>query len=185
MPPMSMTAAPELIVSDWLNTARPLSLRDLRGKVVVIEAFQMLCPGCVAHGLPQAAQIARTFAAGAVQVIGLHCVFEHHEAQGGRAPLEAFIHEYRWPFPIAIDAPSVGQPIPRTMEAYALRGTPSLVIIDAAGVIRHSHFGQVPDMAVGAQIMALVAEGSAAHLSQVQERDAPGKPGCDEDGCRA
>jgi len=34
-------------VEQWLNTPKPLNLSDLRGKVVAIEAFQMLCPGCV------------------------------------------------------------------------------------------------------------------------------------------
>ena len=44
-----------------------------------MEAFQMLCPGCVSHGLPQAKRIQHTFG-DAVTVLGLHCVFEHHAA---------------------------------------------------------------------------------------------------------
>ena len=42
--------APELSVSQWFNTDEDITLLGLRGKVVVIEAFQMLCPGCVTHG---------------------------------------------------------------------------------------------------------------------------------------
>lgn len=74
-----MAKAPhhDLIVSEWLNTDTPLSLAILRGKIVVIEAFQMLCPGCVQHGLPQAQTIQRTFPTADVTVIGLHSVFEH------------------------------------------------------------------------------------------------------------
>src|SRR5690606_20270412 len=45
--PISNQAAPELQVSRWFNTPAPLSLAALRGRVVVVEAFQMLCPGCV------------------------------------------------------------------------------------------------------------------------------------------
>lgn len=42
--------APEWDAVGWFNSG-PLTLADLRGRVVVLEAFQMLCPGCVAHGL--------------------------------------------------------------------------------------------------------------------------------------
>ncbi len=150
------TLAPEIAASHWFNIDKPLKLSDLRGKVVVIEAFQMLCPGCVAHGLPQASLIAQTFAPDQVQVIGLHTVFEHHEVQGTNAALAAFIHEYRLAFPIAIDTPQQGTPVPQTMAALNLRGTPSLIIIDQEGIIRHNHFGRPDDMAVGAQIMVLI-----------------------------
>ena len=39
---------PDWSVDRWLNTPKPISLPDLPGRVVVIEAFQMLCPdsGC-------------------------------------------------------------------------------------------------------------------------------------------
>ena len=57
-----MTAAPAFQVSAWLNAAAPVSLAGLRGKVVAVYAFQMLCPGCVSHGIPQAKQIQNTFA---------------------------------------------------------------------------------------------------------------------------
>ena len=81
---------------EWLNTDQPLSLADFRGKVLAVEVFQMLCPGCVSHGLPQASRIASTFAPDKVAVIGLHSVFEHHDAMTPTA-LRAFLHEYRKP----------------------------------------------------------------------------------------
>jgi hypothetical protein len=54
--------APEILAESWLNTPTPLLLRELKGRVVALHAFQMLCPGCVAHGIPQATSIERTFA---------------------------------------------------------------------------------------------------------------------------
>ena len=51
---ISFSPAPDLQVAEWINNDGPVTLLGLRGKVVVLEAFQMLCPGCVAHGLPQA-----------------------------------------------------------------------------------------------------------------------------------
>ena len=74
--------APEFMVSEWLNTPTPITLAGERGKVTVIEAFQMLCPGCVSHGIPQAKRIAETSSKYDVAVIGVQTVFEHHEAQG-------------------------------------------------------------------------------------------------------
>ncbi len=48
--------------------------------------------------------------------------------------------------------------MPLTMAAYGMRGTPTLILIDAAGNLRHHHFGQVSDMLLGAQIVELVLE---------------------------
>ncbi|MEO8838254.1 MAG: redoxin domain-containing protein [Herbaspirillum sp.] len=149
--------APELEVSQWFNTAAPLTLAGLRGQIVVLHAFQMLCPSCVSHGLPQAQAVHDRFAKQGVVVIGLHTVFEHHAAMTPVA-LEAFIHEYRLRFPIGIDQPSAHNPIPRTMAAYEFQGTPSLVVIDQYGSIRSQTFGQVDDMALGALLGQLLAE---------------------------
>jgi len=120
----------------------------------------MLCPGCVAHGLPQATRVFETFSHDDVAVIGLHTVFEHHEAQTPVA-LEAFLSEYRIRFPVGIDAPGGGHDLPRTMARFAMQGTPTLVLIDALGRRRAQHFGTVPDLQLGAEIMALVAEARA------------------------
>ncbi|MBE0455466.1 TlpA family protein disulfide reductase [Roseovarius autotrophicus] len=151
-----MIDTPEWHASQWFNTDKPLSIRDFRGRVLAVEAFQMLCPGCVGHGLPQAARIAATFDPAQVAVIGLHTVFEHHAAMPPVA-LEAFLHEYRIRFPVAVDAPGPG-PVPRTMGDWGLQGTPTLLLFDAAGQMRARHFGQVSDLALGAQIMRLVLE---------------------------
>jgi peroxiredoxin len=153
--------APEIRAQAWLNTPAPITLAGLRGRVVVLHAFQMLCPGCVAHGTPQAQRIEHTFAGTGLQVLGIHTVFEHHAVMG-RPALEVFIHEYRLKFPIAIDLPGERNPIPQTMQAYELNGTPSLVLIDRAGRVRLSHFGQVDDMQVGAHIATLLAEAAPA-----------------------
>ena len=178
--------APELEVSYWLNTSTPITLEPLRGRVVVIEAFQLLCPGCVLHGLPQAMRIAETFSRDDVAVLGLHSVFEHHAAQGRRDVLEAFLHENRIRFPVAADAPGMGD-IPRTMAAYELRGTPSTVLIDAQGRLAGSRFGRVSDMVLGAEIMRLVERSPASLSATNPEEISTGRDGgarqCGDTGC--
>jgi len=150
-------AAPDWHVTEWLNSVAPLSLEALRGRVVVLHAFQMLCPGCVQHGIPQARRIHTLFDPAEVAVIGLHTVFEHHAAMTP-VSLRAFVHEYRVEFPVGIDEPGAAGPIPRTMAAYGMQGTPSLMLIDRAGRLRRHSFGAEEDLAVGAAIATLVAE---------------------------
>lgn len=149
--------APELDVVQWFNTPQPLSLAALRGRVVVLHAFQMLCPGCVSAGLPQAQRIAALFPAEEVAVVGIHTVFEHHEAMTPVA-LAAFLHEYRIRFPVAVDRPGADGPLPHTMTAYGMRGTPSLVLIDRAGMLRRHAFGAEDDLKIGAEIGWLMSE---------------------------
>ena len=160
---MTEILAPELDVSQWFNTEEPLTLAKLRGRVVVLHAFQMLCPGCVRAGTPQAQKIAALFPREDVVVVGLHTVFEHHNAMMP-VSLAAFIHEYRLAFPVGVDRPSDDGPVPRTMSRYGFRGTPSLVLIDRAGRIRQHAFGVEEDMKVGADIARLVTESRPAGL---------------------
>ena len=174
--------APELDTTAWLNTPAPLKLSELKGRVVVIHAFQMLCPGCVAEGIPQASSIHRLFAEKGVQVIGLHTVFEHHEVMNLNA-LTAFVGEYRLPFPVAVDTPSTTGAIPLTMEKYQMRGTPTLIVIDQKGHMRLNHFGRISDMQVGSLIGGLLAEGSQPSGSAANNKT-DGDPGeMGSDGC--
>jgi alkyl hydroperoxide reductase subunit AhpC len=152
--------APELLVQTWFNTDRPLLVSGLRGKVVVLTAFQVLCPNSIAAAVPQAARIYETFEPKDVAVIGLHATFEHHDAFNA-AVLKAFIHEYRLKFPIALDQPNPASPIPHTMDRYKMRGTPSLVLIDRHGLVRKHAFGPVDDLRIGAEIGALTQERGA------------------------
>ena len=175
-----MKLAPELSVSQWFNSDEFITLEKLRGKVVIIEAFQMLCPGCVSHGLPQAQQIAALFPSDKVAVLGLHTVFEHHAAMTPTS-LEAFIHEYRLTFPIGVDEAGTGA-IPKTIETFKLRGTPSLLMIDQKGILRANYFGQIPDIKIGAEIATLLSEKNNFEISKVGSRD--NMSDCDDDGCR-
>src|SRR6202051_3529545 len=158
----SISPAPELIVQTWYNTDRPLLLSGLRGRVVVLAAFQVLCPKSLSSGIPQALRIYETFEPSDVAVIGLHATFEHHDAYNP-AVLKAFMHEYRLKFPIALDQPSAASPIPHTMERYKMRGTPSLVLIDKQGLVRKHTFGAIDDLRIGEEIGALTQEGEGAN----------------------
>jgi len=157
----SIATAPELLVQTWFNTERPLLLAGLRGRVVVLTAFQVFCPHSIGIAIPQARRIHETFEPTDVVVIGLHTTFEHHEAFS-LAVLKAYIQEYRLKFPIALDLPQHAGPIPHTMDLYKMRGTPSLILIDRQGLVRKHAFGAVDDLRIGAEIGALTQEGGSA-----------------------
>jgi peroxiredoxin len=176
----STDPAAELAVSKWFNTEQPLSLKALRGRVVLLHAFQMLCPGCVSHGTPQAAKAHRMFRNTDLTVIGLHTVFEHHAAMTP-VSLEAFIHEYRLTFPIGVDQPGDNTAIPVTMQRYQMQGTPTSILIGRDGKIRHQGFGQEDDMAIGKIIGSLLAEKPIAFSEHPSQQDAE----CNESSCVA
>lgn len=156
-PQRGAAPAPEWETTRWFNS-EPLSLADLAGRVVVLEAFQMLCPGCVRYGLPQVAHLARVFGDD-LAVIGLHTVFEHHDAMTQTA-LAAFVHQWRVPFPVGVDAHRGNDPDPVTFARYEMRGTPTTVLIDRAGRVRGQHLGEVDDMVLSAAVARLLDEGA-------------------------
>ena len=149
--------APELDVSQWFNTGAPVTLAGLRGQVVVLHAFQMLCPACVRLATPQAKAVHEQFGGRGLAVVGLHTVFEHHEAMQP-VSLRAYLHENRLSFPVGVDRPGGPSGIPMTMRAYAMEGSPTLVLIDRQGRLRQQALGHVPDLALGAAIGTLLAE---------------------------
>lgn len=171
---------PDWDVSRWFNTEGALHLADLRGQVVLIEAFQMLCPGCVSYALPLAKKVHEVYGAQGVAVIGLHTVFEHHSAMQPHA-LEAFLYEYRIRFPVGVDAPLQHSTLPTTMARWQLQGTPSTLLIDKAGRLRAHHFGQIDELELGVVLGRLLGESAspAAHGLAA----APQQPGCDARGC--
>lgn len=157
-------APPELSVSRWFNSKEPITLAGLKGKVVVLAAFQMLCPGCLEHALPQVTRLSGRFNREEVAIIGLHTVFEHHKAMTVDA-LEAFLHEYRWPFPVGVDVAN-GEGMPKTMAAYEMQGTPTLLLFDREGRLRRHYFGKPDDIMLAAEIMAMAIEDKGAPREQ-------------------
>lgn len=178
----SESLAPELQTSGWINTSESITLASLLGKVVVLHSFQMLCPGCVQVGIPQAQNIYEEFDPEKVAVIGMHTVFEHHSVMGQEA-LEVFVHEYRLRFPIGIDKYSDhDQRLPLTMRAYQMQGTPTLILIDKAGKLRLHKFGHISDLTLGCSIGTLLSEKIASTGTSVESQTNTAI--CDENGCK-
>ena len=54
----------------------PISLKDYQGKVVVVEVFQVNCPGCFIYGIPEAIDTFQKYKNNDVVVLGLATAFE-------------------------------------------------------------------------------------------------------------
>jgi thiol-disulfide isomerase/thioredoxin len=156
---------PEIQASAWLNVDTPPTLKGLKGRVVVVAAFQLHCPGSLKHGLPQAARLAASFNDDEVVVIGLNTPFEEPGKQD-KAALEAFVAEHEFTFPIALDKTGAKGELPKTMEDYEIRGTPTVLIFDRQGRLRRHYLGQVDDLRLGAEVMALTIEARDAPREQ-------------------
>ncbi|HEY9399580.1 MAG TPA: TlpA disulfide reductase family protein [Nitrososphaeraceae archaeon] len=67
--------APELKVSEWVQGGS-ISLKDYQGKVIVVEVFQVNCPGCFIYGIPEAIDTYQKYKSKGVVVLGLATAFE-------------------------------------------------------------------------------------------------------------
>lgn len=70
--------APELLVASWVQGS-PVTFADLSGKVVLVEVFQLNCPGCFLQGLPEAIRLHDRYADQGLVVLGLATAFEDYD----------------------------------------------------------------------------------------------------------
>lgn len=152
--------APEWEISEWINSSG-LTLADLRGKVVVIDFFQLWCPGCNSFSIPLMHHWEQVFsseaAAGKIQFVSIHTVFEGHSYQRPER-LRRFIKEKQITHPVGVDRHIDGQRLPETMRRYKTGGTPEMAIIDKEGKIRFQKFGYFEPSFGEALIRQLLAE---------------------------
>ncbi len=118
--------APELLGGvEWLNTTGPIRLRDLRGKVVLLDFWTYCCINCI-HTLPDLARLERKYANQLV-VIGVHSgkYDQEHDSESIRKA----ILRYEITHPVVNDAEM------KIWNAYGVRAWPSLVLIDPEGYL--------------------------------------------------
>jgi hypothetical protein len=199
------TKAPNLEVSTWVQ-GKPTNIDEERGNVVLVEVFQVNCPGCFLYSIPEVIDIYRRYREKGLTVVGLATAFEDFD-KNNLENLQKLVSTgeiigetyrafnnlgqlrdgnklpYKIPFPVAMDM-LVKRPgvltqskvldfieanIPnfrsydekdrqvliervkqymkskdysaKTFDEYALRGTPSAVLVDKKGVLRQTYFG--------------------------------------------
>ena len=67
--------APNLKVSEWVQ-GNSTNLDQHDGNVVLVEVFQVNCPGCFMYGIPEAIEIFNKYKSKDVSVLGMATAFE-------------------------------------------------------------------------------------------------------------
>lgn len=161
-----------------------MTLDSLKGKVVVLYAFQMLCPSCVYRATPVVEKIHRLGRDGDdIAVVGLHTVFEHHEGMGPDS-LAAYLAEFDVTFPGGIDTHDGTNSAPVTMRRLGLRGTPSVMILDRQGTVRSHLFGSPDELSLGLQLGGIRRGAGLGRRSPAPvPSSTPRSETCDDDDC--
>jgi thiol-disulfide isomerase/thioredoxin len=133
----------------WFNTDKPLTLADLRGKVVAVEMWTGGCINCI-NTLPYVKRWDATYRAKGLVVVGVHSPeFQHEHAVD--YVRSAIAHEgIRYPVVMDNDF--------RIWNAYRNAYWPTLYLIDKKGVIRYSHIGEGEYDTTERMIARLLAE---------------------------
>ena len=109
----------------WLNTAGPLRLKDLRGKVVLLDFWTLCCINCM-HVLPDLAKLEKKYPNELV-VIGVHTAKFDNEKN--TESIRKAILRYEVSHPVVNDANQ------RIWQTYGSRSWPTLCLIDPEGYV--------------------------------------------------
>ena len=141
----------------WFNTpgGRPLSLPQLRGRVVLIDFWTYTCINCI-RTLPFIEGLYRTYRRDGLVVVGVETpefTFEQDAANVAQA-----IHTDHLTYPVVQDN-RYG-----TWNAYSNEYWPADYLIDARGHVRHYQFGEGGYRQEEAAVRVLLYEAGHHHL---------------------
>src|SRR5262245_27688764 len=116
--------APELDGgTGWLNASGEITMKDLRGKVVLLDFWTFCCINCM-HVLPDLAYLEKKYDKQLV-VIGVHSAKFSNEKETEN--IRRAIGRYEIAHPVINDSDMV---VWRKFEEFGVRGWPSMVLID-------------------------------------------------------
>ena len=70
--------APNIKVSKWIQ-GLPTNFDKEKDKIVVVEVFQVNCPGCFMYGIPEAIELYKKYHSEGVSVLGIATAFEDYD----------------------------------------------------------------------------------------------------------
>ena len=111
--------APKLGLKGWINS-KPLSLEDLKGKIVVLDFWATWCGPCIG-AIPHTHDMMEKYADEGVVFIGV-C------AKSGSEKMAATVQEHGIKYPVAVDAGA--------NAAFHANSFPDYYLIDRSGVLR-------------------------------------------------
>jgi len=137
----------------WVNTDRPLCLREeLKGNVVVLDFWTYCCINCM-HVIPDLEFLEEKYADSPVTIIGVHSA--KFENESDRENVRTACRRYHIAHPVIVDEAH------RIWSEYGVSAWPTLVIIDSDGRIVGSLSGEGNRDLLDSAIAALLEEGRA------------------------
>lgn len=126
--------APDFVgITKWLNTDKPYTLAELKGKIVLVDFWTYTCINCI-RTLPYVTSWYEKYKDQGFVVIGVHT--PEFEFEKKTENVEAAIKQYNIHYPVAQDNSYA------TWNAYANHYWPAEYLIDAKGQVRRVHFGE-------------------------------------------
>jgi thiol-disulfide isomerase/thioredoxin len=157
--------APELRGRGWLNTGgTPLSLAELRGRVVLLDFWTFCCVNCL-HVLDELRPLEERYP-DVLVVIGVHSPKFEHEKDP--AALAAAVERYGVRHPVLDDPELV------MWDRYAARAWPTLCVVDPEGYLVATMAGEGHAAALVALIDELIERHSAK--GTLHRGDGPSAP---------
>jgi cytochrome c biogenesis protein CcdA/thiol-disulfide isomerase/thioredoxin len=132
----ALGAAPDFTGNQrWFNTAdgKPLSLEDLRGKVVLVDFWTYTCINCI-RTLPYLKAWDERYRDRGLVIVGVHTPEFPFERDAGN--VEDAIAQNGLHYAVAQDNDYA------TWDAYGNQYWPAKYLIDARGQVRYTHFGE-------------------------------------------
>jgi len=152
--------APEITgIHDWINT-EPLTLAELRGKVVLVDFWTYSCINCI-RTFPHTREWHEKYKDYGFVFLGVHTPEFKFEKKKENVEREA--EENNLTYPIALDNDYA------TWLAYNNRYWPAHYLIDAEGNIRYHHFGEGQYDKTESAIQQLLLEAKLISVDQLAE----------------
>jgi thiol-disulfide isomerase/thioredoxin len=130
---VSPVAAPAFAgIETWLNSS-PLTMQQLRGKVVLVDFWTYSCINCI-RTLPHVKKLHDKYKDQGLVVVGVHT--PEYPYERSTANVTAALKRFDIRYPVAQDNRYA------TWEAYGNQFWPAVYLIDKTGKLVYSHFGE-------------------------------------------
>ena len=126
--------APEITgLTNWINSATIKSMKDLKGKVVLVDFWTYSCYNCI-NTLPHVKSWYKKYKHDGFVVLGIHA--PEFQFERNLRNVKKAVKSNGIKFPVALDNGF------KLWRAYRNRYWPAFYLIDKNGYVRYTHFGE-------------------------------------------
>jgi thiol-disulfide isomerase/thioredoxin len=148
IPANKARSAPEIAGDKWINSD-PLTIENLRGRVVLIDFWTFGCYNCV-NTLPTLRRFHEQYASKGLVIVGVETPETRYERVFEN--LVKAVDQRGIKYPVVTDYDN------KTWDAYGINAWPTVVIVDKSGLVRYVHVGEGEYVTQESVIAKLLAE---------------------------